>query len=39
MYNFDPYIVLLAIATNTSATYDWFCAPYACHHLLSILVD
>ncbi len=28
MYNFDPYNVLLAIATNIPpATYDCFCAP------------
>ncbi len=27
-YNFDPYNVMLAIATKyTRATYDWFCAP------------
>ncbi len=27
--NFDPYNVLLVIATNTKtrATYDWFCRP------------
>ncbi len=28
MYNFDPYNVLLAIATKyTCAAYGWFCAP------------
>ncbi len=27
MYNFDPYNVLLAIATNIPVTYDCFCAP------------
>ncbi len=27
MYNFDPYNVLLAIATNIAVTYDCFCAP------------
>ncbi len=28
MYHFDPYNVLLAIATNIPhAAYDWFCAP------------
>ncbi len=27
IYNFYPYNVLLAIATNTCAAYDCFCAP------------
>ncbi len=27
MYNFDPYNVLLSIATNIRVTYDCFCAP------------
>ncbi len=26
MYNFDPYNVLLVIATNIPVTYDCFCA-------------
>ncbi len=26
MYNFDPYNVLLSIATNIPVTYDCFCA-------------
>ncbi len=33
MDNFDPYNLLLAIATNIRMTaYDWFCAPgsYMC---------
>ncbi len=27
MDHFDPYNVLLAIATNTPVTSDWFCSP------------
>ncbi len=33
IYNFDPYNVLLAIATNIPAAYDCFCAPGSHIHI------
>jgi len=36
--NFDPYNVLLAIAANISATYDWSCGPHTHTHTHTHLI-
>ncbi len=36
MDNFEPYNVLLSIATNIPVTYDCFCAPGS--HMKNIII-